>query len=245
MMKIILHLAVMAGTAFIGTPVSPMHGQESVQATTTVNLNLRSGTSTNAQVLTVIPSATQIPLTECRTGWCSATFENISGYVAARYLRINSYSGGRPTTNPASGPRPAEGDSGTLRKEPRTLQGSAAGPGDTTHSGATKADSTTLSSIEVAAFGAAFKASNVPLSLVLIVLGLLVVGVICTIYFGNHGRENAGIASGVVSVFLFLLVVFLAGDWWGKRGANKKIDQTVVHGASSNTIAGYSREPNC
>src|SRR5687767_9783837 len=78
---------VLSGLLGLAVP-RPISAQVTVEALTTANLNLRAGRSTDTSIRTQIPSDSRVDLTECRDGWCAAAFQNHSGFVAARYLRI-------------------------------------------------------------------------------------------------------------------------------------------------------------
>ena len=56
-----------------------------LQVTTTSNANLRSGPSTSAQVLKVIPKATRLNIGNCTT-WCAVTYGGQTGYVSKSTL---------------------------------------------------------------------------------------------------------------------------------------------------------------
>ncbi|MFS0635279.1 D-alanyl-D-alanine carboxypeptidase family protein [Mesobacillus foraminis] len=58
--------------------------------TTTANLNLRSGPSTQNKVLTVIPKARQVSLLSKHGSWYKIRFSNKTGYVSGAYLKPSS-----------------------------------------------------------------------------------------------------------------------------------------------------------
>lgn len=55
--------------------------------TTTDRLNLRTGTSTSARSLLVIPKGKKIPVKATRGGWTQTSYAGKSGWVSSRYLR--------------------------------------------------------------------------------------------------------------------------------------------------------------
>src|SRR5262245_57201301 len=55
-------------------------------AKTTVDLNLRSGPSTNYRVLTVMPAGARVEIMSRSDSWYAVNFEAMSGWASGRYL---------------------------------------------------------------------------------------------------------------------------------------------------------------
>jgi uncharacterized protein YraI len=82
-------------------------------ATTSTNLNLRSGPGTSSSIVWTIPSQTQISLTGVpNNGWYPVTVNGKTGYVSGDYLKgITPFSGAPTTpatpTTPTTAPTPS------------------------------------------------------------------------------------------------------------------------------------------
>ncbi len=76
-------LAVLLATAMSVTPVL------AVPATTTANVNMRSGPGTNFDVLATVPSGTSVDLGQCDSSgaWCEVTANGKNGFMSGQYLQ--------------------------------------------------------------------------------------------------------------------------------------------------------------
>lgn len=69
-----------------------------VPATTTANVNMRSGPGTNYKVLATIPNGTKVDMAECNASgsWCAITADGQNGYMSGQYLQTEDDPDGWP-----------------------------------------------------------------------------------------------------------------------------------------------------
>lgn len=77
---------------------SASDGEGSVSANT--GLNLRTGPSTNASVIRVLPNGAKVQILSQQGDWYQVSYNGSTGYVSATYITVGSMSYGRPWTSP-------------------------------------------------------------------------------------------------------------------------------------------------
>lgn len=67
-------------------------------ATTTANVNMRTGPTTSASIMTTIPEGTSVDLKDCDESgaWCSVSFNGTDGFVSGQYLQESEDPDGWP-----------------------------------------------------------------------------------------------------------------------------------------------------
>jgi hypothetical protein len=59
-------------------------------AVTTTSIHLRESTSQNSESVAIIPQGATIYTGNCQSGWCEVSYNGLTGYVNAHYLKYNS-----------------------------------------------------------------------------------------------------------------------------------------------------------